>query len=269
MWRVGAVGSIVALFVGGVVAQGGPPAAAQGAAAGADAAVTLGATLFRARCAECHGADAKGVAGHDLTRLWASGATDDRVFQTVRDGVPNTIMPSSSAPDSELRAMVAYLRSLSGPAGSEPVRGNVENGARVFGANCAECHAINGRGGRLGPDLSRIAQSRAQLTQAIRTPGAATAAGYQPVTLALRNGQRVKGTIKGEDAFSIQIMDTNQRLRAFLKSTLDSVVRDTGSLMPEFGPNRLSDGDLDDLLAYLGTLRPAGTPARPRGGQQP
>src|SRR3978361_465056 len=62
-------------------------------------AVREGNALFRERCAECHGADAKGVAGHDLTRLWASGATDERVFQTIRGGVPNTIIPPSTAPD--------------------------------------------------------------------------------------------------------------------------------------------------------------------------
>ncbi len=75
-----------------------------------------GQALFRERCAECHGADAKGVTGHDLTRLWASGATDERVFQTIRTGVPNTIMPSSSAPDVELSALVAL------PAQSERCR---------------------------------------------------------------------------------------------------------------------------------------------------
>jgi putative heme-binding domain-containing protein len=258
----------VALFVGRFAsitdAQDGPLTAQQNAGA-----IASGSTLFRARCAECHGADAKGVAGHDLTRLWTLGTTDERVFQTIRNGVPNTTMPSSTAPDGELRALIVYLRSLNGPAVAEPVRGNAENGERLFGANCSSCHAVNGRGGRLGPDLSRIAQSREQLTQAIRSPGASIATGYQPVTLVLHNGQRVKGTLKGEDAFSIQIMDTNQRLRAYLKSTLDSVVRDAGSLMPEFSSGRLGDGDLDDLLGYLGTLRVATATGRGRGGQQP
>ena len=93
----------------------------------------------------------------------------------------------------------------------------------LFAANCSSCHAVNGRGGRLGPDLSRIAQSRAQLTESIRSPSASIASGYQSVTLVLRDGQRVQGTLKGEDAFSVQIMDTNQQLRAYLKSSLESV----------------------------------------------
>ena len=235
-------------------AQDGPFGGQQNAGA-----IASGSTLFRARCAECHGADGKGVAGHDLTRLWTLGATDERVFQTIRNGVPNTIMPSSTAPDGELRALIAYLRSLSGPVVAEPLRGNAENGERLFGAQCSSCHAINGRGGRLGPDLSRIAQSRAQLTEAIRSPTSSIADGYQSVTLVTLDGERVQGTLKGEDAFSVQIMDTTQRLRAYMKSSLKSFVRDPGSLMPEYGPGRVSESDLDDLIRYLSTFRaPAG-----------
>ena len=101
--------------------------------AGDPVAARAGAGLFRERCAECHGADAKGVTGHDLTRLWASGATDQRVFQTIRSGVPNTIMPSSSAPDDEVWALVSYLRSLNGGASGDASLssgGNTGNGER-------------------------------------------------------------------------------------------------------------------------------------------
>jgi putative heme-binding domain-containing protein len=231
------------------------------------AVVRAGAGLFRERCAECHGADAKGVAGHDLTQLWASGATDDRVFQTIRAGVPNTLMPSSAAPDAELRALVTYLRSLNGgtPAANETARGNTDNGERIFWASCGSCHAVKGRGGVLGPDFSRIAQSGEALAQAIRDPNASTANGYQAIALVTRDGQRVRGTRKSEDALSIQIMDTNERLRGFLKSSLREVIKEPASLMPAFGPDKLTDADLNDVLAFLNTLRTPGG-GRGRGG---
>jgi putative heme-binding domain-containing protein len=229
------------------------------------AVVRAGAGLFRERCAECHGADAKGVTGHDLTRLWAAGATDERVFQTIRAGVPNTLMPSSAAPDDELRALVTYLRSLSGTAApSETARGNPDNGERIFWSACGSCHAVKGRGGVLGPDFSRVAQSPEVLTQAIRDPNASTTNGYQAITLVTRDGQRVRGTRKSEDALSIQIMDTNERLRGFLKSSLRDVIKEPASLMPAFGPDTLTDADLTDLLAFLNTLR---TPGAGRGGR--
>jgi putative heme-binding domain-containing protein len=221
------------------------------------AAIRAGAALFRERCSECHGADAKGVPGHDLTRLWAAGATDERVFQTIRQGVPNTIMPSSSAPNGELRALVTYLRDLNG-AGTTVADGrNPQNGERIFATMCGGCHTVDGRGGPLGPDLSKIAQtqSRESLGRAIREPDVSIPDGYRPVTIVTRDGRRIRGARKSEDAFSIQMMDTNGQLRGFLKSRVRDIVRETNSLMPAFGPDRLPDGDLADVLAYLGGSR--------------
>jgi len=74
--------------------------------------VRRGAALFAETCAACHGADAKGDNGPNLTAIWAAGATDDRVAQTIRRGVPGTVMPPSAASDEEVREIVAYLKSL-------------------------------------------------------------------------------------------------------------------------------------------------------------
>jgi putative heme-binding domain-containing protein len=256
-----AIGAMAVAAAAGAVAQDRAIGDRRG---GEPAAVRAGAALFRERCTECHGADAKGVQGHDLTRLWTSGATDERVFQTIREGVPNTIMPSSSAADAEVWALVGYLRSLNGAGTTEAARGNPENGERIFWSACGGCHTVNGRGGPLGPDLSRITQSqtRESLTRAIRDPDASIPDGYQAVTIVTRNGQRIRGARKSEDAFSIQMMDTAGQLRGFLKGGLREVVRETSSLMPPFGPERLNDGDLADVLAFLGTLRaaPSGRP---------
>ena len=52
-----------------------------------------GGTLFAERCGACHGADARGQNGPNLTTLWTAGATDDRVFQTIRQ------FPAASAPE--------------------------------------------------------------------------------------------------------------------------------------------------------------------------
>src|SRR5687767_12094824 len=135
---------------------------------GDPAAIQAGGALFRERCADCHGADAKGTRGPDLTRLWTAEGSDQRVFRTIRSGVPGSIMPSSPAPDDEIWAIVAYLRNVS-TVRREESSGNIANGERLFGASCASCHRVNGRGGRLGPDLSRIAasQSNQVLSRAI------------------------------------------------------------------------------------------------------
>ena len=223
-------------------------------------AVAAGRGLFQARCSDCHGIDAKGVHGPDLTVVFASGATDDSVFRTIRRGVTGTEMPASNAPDLELRAIVAYLHTLNSAA-NEPASGNVANGERIFSSSCAGCHRVDGRGGALGPDLSRIgaSRSRALLTREIRDASAVIAPGYLPVTLVAKDGQRIRGARKSEDAYSIQIMDTRQRLQGYIKADLREVIAEKTSLMPNFTAERLKDGDLNDLIGYLSTLRGGAT----------
>jgi putative heme-binding domain-containing protein len=220
-------------------------------------AIRGGMTMYRVRCADCHGLDAKGYRGPDLTALLGGGdMTDEKLFNTIRKGVPGTDMPSSQASDNELLQTIAYLRNLSAMP-IEPVTGNVENGARIFSTQCASCHRVGARGGRVGPDLTRIgvARSRAALVREIRTPSEWMAPNYETVTLVTRDGQRIRGTMKNEDSFSIQIMDTRERIQGYLKPDLKEVIYEKESLMPPFGPARLNDSDLNDLVGYLSSLR--------------
>jgi cytochrome c551 len=98
-------------------------AALNGLSYGAQAQDTrAGANLYGERCAVCHGGDARGAIGPSLVTLWASGATEDRVFRTIRQGVPGSAMPPSAAPDEELQAIVAFLKTLA-PAAAPGGRG--------------------------------------------------------------------------------------------------------------------------------------------------
>jgi putative heme-binding domain-containing protein len=123
---------------------------------------------------------------------------------------------------------------------------------------------VNGRGGQLGPDLSRIgsARPRAGLLSKLRGTSDVIKSGYEPVTLVTREGERIRGVRKNEDEFSIQIMDTRERLQGYLKASLTELTMDTQSLMPVYGPERLNDRDLDDLLRFLTTLRGADAAAK-------
>ena len=170
-------------------------------------------------------------------------------------------MPSSAAPDNELWAVVAYLRSVSTVPPVEFATGDADRGREIFRSTCAGCHRVNGAGGRLGPDLSRITRtrSRARLTQAIRDPSASMAVGYRTVTLVTDDGRQIRGVKKGEDAFSVQIVDSGERLQGYLKADLREVRDEDQSLMPAFGPGRLSDGALDDVLRFLDSVREGDT----------
>ena len=55
-------------------------------------AIRAGMGLFRGRCADCHGMDAHGVRGPDITQVWASGRTDVGLFMVVP---PQVVVPGS------------------------------------------------------------------------------------------------------------------------------------------------------------------------------
>ncbi|HVH28836.1 MAG TPA: c-type cytochrome [Vicinamibacterales bacterium] len=221
-------------------------------------AIKYGMGLFRGRCADCHGMDARGVRGPDITQVWASGRTDDGLFKTIKGGVPGTEMPANPRiNDQETWQILAYLRTLAASAPTDPPRGNAENGEKLFRTHCSACHTVNASGGRLGPDLSRIgaARSREAITLRIRRGLETFGPGYEPVTVTPETGQPIRGVKKNEDLFSVQIMDTTERIQGYEKDKMKSVENGTRSVMPAFGPDRLSDGDLDDLVRYLQTLR--------------
>jgi putative heme-binding domain-containing protein len=153
--------------------------------------------------------------------------------------------------------ILAYLRTLAAQAPTEVLAGNAENGEKVFRAQCASCHRANGRGGRLGPDLSRvgISRSRAVVIRRIRGAVEESVPGFEPVTVTTKNGQAVQGVKKNEDLFSVQVMDSRERIQGYLKSDVRQVADGTKSAMPVFGPDRLNESDLADLLSYLATLK--------------
>lgn len=231
-----------------------------------------GASLFRANCALCHGLNAQGgVRGPDLTSgRWLQGSSVAAISRTISQGV-GTEMPANNFDDSETRAIIAYLKSLR-PASKSRVAGDRGKGERIFfgpGA-CSQCHMVSGRGGELGPDLTRVgaARSESYLIDSVREPSKELSAGmvdpnnpygsvlaYDTVTVVTRAGERIVGIARNEDTFSVQLLDTNQQLHLLLKSDLESVEHERKSLMPAYAEEALSEADLRDLVAYLGSLR--------------
>src|SRR5262245_62002636 len=113
--------------------------------------IRSGQALYRIRCADCHGLDAAGYRGPDLKALIAGDVADERLFQTIRKGVPGTEMPAApNAPDDDILMVIAYLRSVGAVSAAESPSGNIENGAKLFSSQCASCHRVAGKGGRIG-----------------------------------------------------------------------------------------------------------------------
>ena len=242
--------------------------------AGNAKAVQEGASQFRIDCAMCHGLHGQGGSrGPDLTRgVWTHGSSDAEIFRTIAQGVSGTLMPANDLSDAETWEIIAYLRTLS-PARPKTVPGDTKTGEKLFfgDANCSLCHMVDGNGGRLAPDLSRIGSERSPeyLAGKIREPNRALAPGlmepgrewpleYQTVTVVTREGKTITGVVRNEDSFSIEFMDQGENLRLYLKKELQKITHEETTLMPIFGEDLLSKSQLRDIVAYLDGLREKG-----------
>lgn len=241
-------------------------------------AIHQGSILYRQECMYCHGPAARGGSrGPDLTSgNWVHGGSDGEIFSTISTGVDGTSMAPHRFKDDEIWQLLSYLRSLQ--QAPTPAAGNAAHGRELFNgdANCSLCHMVAGRGGRLGPDLTRIGAARPlpYLVDSIRDPDKSlTRHGYQStslndepydtVTVVTRAGKIVIGTPVNEDTFTIQIMDASETVHSFDKKSLKSLKHERKSLMPAYNQDTLSDKDLQDIVAYLQSLRgPAPKPAK-------
>ena len=220
-------------------------------------AIRGGAGLFRAQCATCHGADAKGISSieaPDLTQIWSQRSLSAAaVFEIIRHGIPGSIMPPHSLTDTENWMLVAYLQSVAEAGVIGLPAGDPAAGRRAFIENCSTCHRAHGVGEGLGPNLSVMTSQRSleSLIASVRDPDALVGRGYKLVRLRASEDEEITGLIKSEDAFSMQLQDDTGRLRSVKKSDLQTVERLSGSLMPAFARSQLGDQRLFDIFNFL------------------
>ncbi|MEW6321981.1 MAG: c-type cytochrome, partial [Acidobacteriota bacterium] len=263
----GRLWSLAAALAAVLAAGPAPPAAAQAERtnplAGSDTAIRQGRNIYRGRCAVCHGVDGKGYRGSDLTTGdWVHGGADEQLFRTISLGVPGTEMPPHpNVSDEEIWMLISYIRTLVTPGGAAADTGNAARGEELFwsrtAGNCGQCHMIGPRGGRLGPNLTRIGASRsaAALAREIRTPTETIPVGFETITVVTKDGTRIRGVRKNEDTFSVQVMTPAEDVLSFWKRDVEVISETERSLMPAYGPERLSDADLADIVRYLRAQR--------------
>ena len=167
-------------------------------------------------------------------------------------------MPAFEGIDGDdLNKLIGHIRSLaSSGAVSAPVNGDAKHGSQVYAANaCGACHRVGEGGGDYGPNLTRIggARSTEYIRQSITEPSADIPPEFEGVTIVTAQGKTLIGVRVNEDTFSIQLRLQDGKFALYKKSDLKSVSYDKKSPMPAY--DKLPAKDLQDLLAYLDTLR--------------
>lgn len=227
--------------------------------------IEVGRATFRIYCSPCHGIQAQGGRGPDLTTgIYAVGDTDQALYDVIANGIPGTEMPASGPPrmtSDSIWRVVAYMRSIA-KREQPSLAGDPKAGEEIFWSKgqCGSCHRVGVRGGRFGPDVSAVgrARSRAYLREAVVAPDTAITLGHATVTVVTAAGERITGVERIFDNFSVVLMDSQENLHSFLRSEVQSVKKEQRSLMPAYG-ELLTAKELEDLLSYLAGLGREGT----------
>jgi len=218
-----------------------------------------GGRVFRNTCANCHGPDGDEVAGIDLGRgVFRRAKTDQDLVQIIRSGVPGTAMPASDMPVAQAEQIVAYLRSVASTKRSATAAGNIDRGRDIFHGKgaCTTCHRIDGRGARLGPDLTGIGQLRrsVELETSIVDPGKEILATNRTYRVLTKDGATITGRLLNLDSFTVQLLDSKEQLRSFEKTNLRDYAFVDASPMPSY-KDKLNAQELADVVSYLVSLK--------------
>ncbi len=253
---------LVSWCLGGVLlAQHLPPGVEKNPLAGSAAATRAGKRTYEESCQLCHGGDGRGGRGPALAGgALLHGSEDRQVFDNIRNGITGTGMPAfADMSNEQVWELVAYIGSLRGASiEEERVTGDAAAGEKLYSvkAGCAVCHQVNGRGGRLGPDLSTVGRWNAKvLRDAILEPNRREGREPNVVVARTRDGREIRGLRKNEDTFSLQLMDPAEQFHLLEKKNLAEVRYEDKSLMPDDYGKRFAAAEIDNLVAYLKTLR--------------
>lgn len=131
--------------------------------------------------------------------------------------------------------------------------------ALFFGeqANCSKCHAVHGRGGSLGPDLSNlIHRDYASVLRDITTPSLAINPDHLAYTVETKDGRILTGVIRSQGD-RLQVGNSEGKVTDIARSEVEAIAASSLSVMPEGIEKILGPEKMRDLLTFLLTRTPA------------
>ena len=235
------------------------------------ALVGAGERIFAQNCSVgyCHGI--AGSAGRG-PRLRGRAFDENYLLRVTRDGIPRSAMPAwkGRLSDQEILAVVKYVASLSdaprsitgaAPAGemistatAQAPSAQVQRGAALFfdatrEAYCGACHALDGRGIAVGPDLTKVAD---------KTPREIAAAMRKRrpehvVTAHMKDGGSFPAVVVLRESASVKLLDLTTFppvLRTVEPAEIESIASHAewthDAFLKGIGPEQMAD-----LVTYI------------------
>lgn len=220
-------------------------------------AINAGYQVYAQQCALCHGPQGTLVDGINL-RLgqFRTVQSDSDLKRVISEGAAEGRMPAFTLRAEELNGLVAFIRAGFDPDGVAVIVGDSVRGKQLFEGkgHCADCHRVAGVGPRTAPDLSNIGAIRtpASLQRNIVDPSTALLPINRAVRLVTRFEETIVGRRLNEDTYTVQVIDSQERLRSLKKVDLVSYEL---SDEPSKQATTMTSDEVADIIGYLLTLR--------------
>lgn len=221
--------------------------------------IQYGAQIFASQCTACHGASGDLIPGVNFRAgIFKRVVSDNDLRATITTGVPGTEMRPFAFGASELTGIVSYLRNMNSADAKGALIGNPGRGKELFSGsgNCATCHAINGRGPRVAPDLGDVGALRTAdlLHRKLVDPSGNLLPVNRSVRAVTKDGKTIDGRRLNEDTYTVQLVDNQERLVSLTKSDLREFTVLKTTSMPSY-KDKFSAQELADIEAYLLSLK--------------
>lgn len=139
--------------------------------------------------------------------------------------------------------------------------GSVNDGKTVFfdtaGVQCKSCHRINGQGGVVGPDLSKIGKkyTRLQILETILNPSKEIEDKYRAYQVGTDDGKMYVGIIVEQTDTEIVLRNAKDEEVRLPRDTVEQLQPQQKSLMPELLLRDMTAKQVADLTQYLRSLQ--------------
>lgn len=196
-----------------------------------------------------HLASAPGLSSLPAARLRTIVSSYPQAVQSAAEPLLQRLEAQSAMQQSRMLELQPAL------AHGDPARGK----ELFFGkrAACFACHKVQGEGGAVGPDLSKIGEIRNanDLLEAIVFPSATFARGYESYSVATVDGRVLAGIIARETPDAIFLIDAQRSETRIARDDVEQMAPSKVSIMPQGFDTSLSPNELADLVAFLQSLK--------------
>jgi putative heme-binding domain-containing protein len=200
---------------------------------------------------------AKGREVEALLRVWMQKLMEGKIEAALKLDV----LEAAQAHEGLADIVSAYMKSRTSPVRDDLLEGgNVTVGKDIvtnhLGANCLACHTVELKeGSEVGPNLKIIGsqRDRTALLESLVHPLAQIAPGYGLVSITLKDGSNVAGSLTKEDKDAVTVKLADGKAKVVVRSVIAAQTPPMSIMPPMLGI--LTPHEIRDAVAYLSSLK--------------